>query len=123
MKIVNCYFAGQEYSLEPFVFISLVLLSLTGIAVWSIADDPRQKHIGEIIIISICLIAELFTVILCFKDSRHPRVEALIDDKVPFEEINKTYEYLYNEGDLRVFNVREGTEEYNKLMKQLKEQK
>ena len=41
------------------------------------------------------------------EDTRHPEVKALVDDKISWQEINKNYEFIEQEGDIYTFEVKE----------------
>lgn len=97
----------SECGSAPILWLSIVLWSLgtilliTSIILWVHDEDP--VHI-------IGVIFSVFVLLGGFSasaDTRYTEIKATINDTVSWQEINKNYELLSQEGDLYTFKLKE----------------
>ena len=119
MTILNSYIVGQPQTVIAILVGALGLIICTICIVGSIKENDTFIAAISIPIVMICG----FFIVLLLQDNTRPRIEALLDDTTSFVQLNDTYEYVEQRGSIYVFDVRKGTEEYDRLMEQLKEQK
>lgn len=120
MTIINQYIQGGP-CINGAIAIAVIMLSAICFFIYIGTKHDELKY---------ALISSVVTAIFCFGaiwflmyDNSRPRIEALLDDKISYVEIENKYEFIKKHGSLYIFDVKKDTEEYNKLMAELKEQK
>ena len=119
MTILNSYIVGQP-EIAKAIVIGVIGLVLCILIIMSAIEEGKGSTL------CLCLLPLFLCGLLCFlliQDNTRPRIEVLLDDQTPFIEINDTYRFIEQRNSIYVFDVRENTAEYDKLMEQLKEQK
>lgn len=120
MTIINQYIQGGP-CLNGAIAIAVIMLSAICFFIYfgTKHDELKYAFISSVVTAIFCFGAIWF---LMYDDSR-PRIEALLDDTISYVEIENKYEFIKKHGSLYIFDVKKDTEEYNKLMTELKEQK
>lgn len=119
MTILNSYIVGQP-EIARAIIIGVLGLVLCILIIKLAIEEGKGSTL------CLCLLPLFICGLICFllmQDTTRPRIEVLLDDQTPFIEINDTYRFIKQRDSIYVFDVRENTAEYDKLMEQLREQK
>lgn len=115
MTILNSYIVGQPEIVKAIVagifgvFLCIIIIILA-------IEEGKGS------ILCLCLLPLFLFGSICFllmQDNTRPRIEVLLDDQKPFVQINDTYKFIEQRDSIYVFDVREGTAEYEELMGEL----
>ena len=118
MTILNSYIVGQPEIAKAIVAGVLGVFLCIFIIMLAVEEGKGST-------LCLCLLPLFVFGSICFllmQDNTRPRIEVLLDDQKSFIEINDTYRFIEQRNSIYVFDVRENTAEYDKLMEQLKEQ-
>lgn len=115
MTILNSYIVGQP-EIAQAIAVGIVGLICCGFLI-GLAIDLREGAYA-FFIIPILFVVGIVGIHL-IQDNSRPRIETLIDDFTPFVQINDTYKFIEQRDSIYIFDVREGTAEYEELMGEL----
>lgn len=103
MTILYEFIAGDAPCLWGAIVCWVFAVFFLGLLIFSMRE-------GEDGLACCCVVLLVFCTVIGFcmcADKQRPAVQALIDDKTPWVEINNQYEFVRQEGEIYTFYVRE----------------